>query len=261
MVHHQTTPEIQAGEHALTRSPDVGQQRGLEDVESWGSMLGGGALLLYGLKRRTLSGIFLAGIGAGLVYRGAKKNGMLDGGLKALALHTKASTSVEIEKSVTIDRPVDELYAFWRHLPNLSLFMQHIESIEELDSQRSHWRVSLPSGLEVEWEARILEERENELLAWRSTEGSDIFTEGFVTFKEAPNGAGTEIHARIIYRPPAGELGHKIAELLNFLPSHVLKEDLRRFKAIIEAGEYPTIEGQTSGRVRSYGPEHPRRLH
>ncbi|MFU8802886.1 MAG: SRPBCC family protein [Bradymonadaceae bacterium] len=260
MPHHQSTPQIEEGERALTRSPSVDKPRGLEDVDSWGSLLGGGALMIYGLRRKTLSGLFLAGIGAGLIYRGAKNNRMLDGGLKSLVLNTKATEPVEIEKSVTIDKPIGEVYEFWRNLENLPLFMRHIESIDQIDAHRSHWVVHLPSGIHLEWEARILEERKNEFLAWRSIEGSDIFNEGFVTFSRAPNGAGTEVHARIIYRPPAGEVGHKIAEFLNFVPAKVVKEDLRRFKAILEAGEYPTIEGQASGRAGSNG-SRPSQLH
>ncbi|MBA2661456.1 MAG: SRPBCC family protein [Bradymonadaceae bacterium] len=241
MAHHHSVPAVQQAERTLARSTHDDNERGFEDVQKWGQLLGGGALVLFGLSRRSLGGLFLAGVGAGLAYNGAKTAGMLEAGaLKRLALHTKAEHLVEIEKSVTIDRPIEEVYAFWRRLENLSLFMNHIEAVTELDARRSHWVASLPAGLTLEWEAEIIEERENEVLAWRSVEGSDIFNEGFVVFTEAPAGKGTEVHARIVYRPPVGAIGAKIAEFFSVIPGQVIKEDLRQFKCILEAGEIPT---------------------
>jgi uncharacterized membrane protein len=260
-IYSQQRPEIEHAERALTRSPDVSARRGFEDVDQWGSLLAGAALAIYGLKRRTLSGIFLAGVGAGLLYRGAKQAGMLDGGLKSLALQTMATKSVDIDKSVTIDRPVEEVYAFWRRLSNLPLFMPHVEHIEELDAHRSIWNVALPSGVSLEWEARILEDRENQSIVWRSMEGADIYNEGFVTFTPTVDGKGTEVHARITYQPPAGAVGKKLAEFFNSIPSEVVKDDLRRFKAILETGEFPTIEGQPAGGRRRNNGQDPRLLH
>lgn len=241
---------VRRGEQVLISSQPKDYGRGLEDVSNWGQLLGGGALVLYGLKRMSLGGLFIAGVGAGLAYNGAKNSGLLKGGWKRMALHTAASQPVEIEKSVTIDKPIHEVYAFWRNLENLPLFMHHIHSVDEIDRRRSHWIANLRSGITLEWDAEIIDERENESLAWRTTEGSDLYNEGFVVFAEAPGRRGTEVHARIVYRPPAGAFGAKVAEFFNKFTEQMLKEDLRRFKHILETGEIPTTSGQSSARDR-----------
>lgn len=252
MAQSRTSTLTHRGEQILRSKPDVDYGRGLEDVSHWGRLVGGAALVLYGVSRRSVKGVFLAGIGAGLAYSTAKNSGMLHGGLKRLALHTKASQTVEVESSITIDRSVGEVYEFWRELENLPLFMSHIRSVEELDRRHSHWVAELRGGLTLAWDAEIIEERENELLAWRSVEDSDIYNEGFVVFASAPGGRGTEVRAHIAYRPPAGELGAKIAEFFSKVSEVMLKEDLRRFKQILEVGEISTTSGQTSGRAKDF---------
>lgn len=241
---------IVEGKRTLERSSGRDRDRGLEDV-SWGGILGGGAVMVYGLTRSGLSRLFLMGVGAGITYMGLKKNDLLEGdfNLKRMAMHTKASEGVEVSSSVTVDLPVEEVYRFWRELENLPRFLDHIEEIRQLGQGRSHWKARLPRGIELEWESKLIEERENELLAWKTVEGSDIYNEGYITFQPAFGGKeGTEVHARIIYRPPAGEIGAKVADFFEAIPRQVIKEDLRSFKQLLEAGERATITGQSSGR-------------
>lgn len=243
----QTQPE-RRGERALSRTSHQDYDRGMEDL-SWGKLLGGSALFLYGLfKRRGLSRLIFTGAGAGLVYREISDKDLLDGGFARLALHTKATRPVEVTSSVTVDRPIEEVFSFWRRLENLPRFFQHIESVQETSHNRSHWVAKLPAGIQMEWQAELIEDRENELLVWRSVEGTDIYNEGFIAFHPAFDGKGTEVHARIIYRPPAGEVGARVASFLSAIPTQVIKEDLRSFKQLLEAGEVPSIEGQPSGR-------------
>ena len=116
-----------------------------------------------------------------------------------------------------------------------------------MDERHSMWTAELPGGMHLSWRAEIIEDRENELIAWQSVEGSDVFNEGYVSFRPVFDGEGTEIHARIVYHPPAGKLGAQVASFFENIQAKVIREDLRGFKRLIETGELPTIEGQPRG--------------
>ena len=241
------------GHRALRGSSHTDTEPGLEMV-NWGTVLGGSALLAYGLiRRRRLTDMFMAGIGAAIAYRGLSQSDVVNRSLKRLALHTKSTTPIEVGTSMTIECPVDEVYEFWRNLENLPRFMKHLALVEAIDEERSRWVARLPTGITLEWTAEIVEDRPNELLAWQSVRGSDIYNEGFVTFEPVFDGAGTELHAHIIYHPPAGEFGARIAGFFEELQARFVREDLRSFKRLMETGELPTIEGQPSARRRSRG--------
>jgi uncharacterized membrane protein len=154
----------------------------------------------------------------------------------------------KVVRTVTINRPRHELYAFWKNFENLPRFMKHLKAVKIKDSRFSHWEASAPAGRTVSWEAEIINERENELIAWRSREGSDIDNAGSVRFKDAPARRGTEVTVALEYVPPAGILGKTIAKWLGEDPEVNVSDDLRRFKAMMETGEIPTIEGQPAGR-------------
>ena len=141
------------------------------------------------------------------------------------------------KRSVTIGRPVPEVYAFWRDFNNLPQFMRHLESVTVLDERRSHWVARAPAGKTVEWDAEITEERENEMIAWRSMEGSEIYNAGRVEFVPAPGGRGTEVRVEFEYDPPFGKLGSKVAMLFREEPGQQAKDDLRNFKQVMEIGE------------------------
>jgi uncharacterized membrane protein len=94
----------------------------------------------------------------------------------------------------------------------------------------------------------VIEERENELLVWKSLPGSMVESMGRVEFMDAPAGRGTIVRVSMEYNPPAGSLGAAFAKLLREEPALRIKNDLRRFKQIMETGEVPTVEGQPSGR-------------
>ena len=141
------------------------------------------------------------------------------------------------KRSVTVNRPVEEVYAFWRNLENLPRFMRHLESVRVLDGRRSHWVAKAPAGKTVEWDAEIVNERENELLSWRATEDADVHNEGTVRFSQAPGGRGTEVRIALRYEPPGGVLGSKLAMLWREEPGQQVQDDLRRFKQVMELGE------------------------
>lgn len=168
------------------------------------------------------------------------------------ALEVEASEGHElIGRTVTINRPREELYTFWRTLTNLPRFMENIESITVIDERRSHWVVSAPAGAKVEWDSVIVDDIPGELISWKSAEGADITHSGHVEFREARGGRGTEVTATILYDPPAGTLGKIIAKLFQKEPKIQARRDLRRFKQLMETGEIST----SRNRIDS-GPSH-----
>jgi uncharacterized membrane protein len=144
---------------------------------------------------------------------------------------------VRVRKTVTVNRPPAEIYAFWRNFENLPSFMVHLESVRELDQRLSYWKMRAPLGTTVEWTAEIVEDRPNELISWRSVEGAEVDHAGQVRFLPAPGGRGTEIHLDVRYDPPAGAVGAAIAKALGQEPSQQVDGDLRRFKQVLEVGE------------------------
>jgi len=137
----------------------------------------------------------------------------------------------------TINRPPDEVYAFFRDFQNLPSFMANVESIEVHDQRNSHWKVRGPGGFAFEWDAEMFDDRPNELIAWRSLPGADVKNHGVVRFERAPEGRGTEVHAEIHYHPPAGRLGLAIASLFGSAPGQQAQGDLNRLKQVLETGE------------------------
>jgi uncharacterized membrane protein len=150
---------------------------------------------------------------------------------------------VKVEKVITINRPIEQVYDFWRNFHNLPRFMRHLESVDIIDDRRSRWRAVGPAGTSFEWEAETVVERENEWIAWRSVEGSGIRNSGSVRFQRAPGARGTEVRVQLEYSPPAGALGRTIARLFGEEPRQQIADDLRRFKQLMEAGEIPLSDG------------------
>ena len=155
---------------------------------------------------------------------------------------------VEVNEAFTILKPPEELFAFWRRLENLPSFMKHVDSVENLDNNRSHWRVRAPGGSHVEWDAEIVEEEPGRLIAWRSRPGSEITNGGSVRFRPATGNRGTVVEVTLFYEPPGGKAAAGVAKIFGEEPQMQVREDLRRFKQLKETGEIPTIEGQPSGR-------------
>ena len=144
-----------------------------------------------------------------------------------------------IGRSVTINRPRDELFAYWRDFSNLPSFMDNVERIDILSNTTSHWVVKAPAGRTVEWDATITEEKAGELIAWTSAEGADVPNSGRIEFRDA-GARGTIVTATIAYDPPAGVVGKVIAKLFQREPAIQARRDLRRFKQLMETGEVAT---------------------
>ena len=220
--------------------------------------VGGAALVVAGLKKQNLAGAALALIGGGLAYRAwtghcslYESMSLSTAGKRREGADNSVHKGVKVQKSFTIQRSPEECYRFWHDFENLPRFMTHLQSVQTLGENRSRWTAKGPLGTNVSWDAEIINDKPNELIAWRSVEGADIDNAGSVRFRPGPNGRGTEVTVELNYEPPAGAIGATIAKLLGEEPEVQVREDLRHFKQILEAGEIPTIEGQTSGRLAS----------
>ena len=156
------------------------------------------------------------------------------------------STDALVGRTVLISRPRAELYAFWRDFRNLPRFMHNIQRVTIEDSKRSHWVVAAPAGRTVEWDSIITEDKPDELIAWRSVEGASVRNSGRVEFRDSTAGRGTEVSVTIAYDPPGGSLGQLIAKLFQREPKIQARQDLRRFKQLMETGEVATSEPQES---------------
>ena len=143
-------------------------------------------------------------------------------------------------RSVTINRPRHEIYAFWRDFSNLAKFMENIESAREVEPGISEWSIRAPLGMTMKVRSRIVNDREGEQIAWRSTPDSQIETEGKVTFRDAPGGRGTIVEAHVAYKPPMGALGQAVAKVFSAEPSIQSRRDLKRLKMLLETGEIAT---------------------
>jgi len=164
---------------------------------------------------------------------------------------------IHVTKSVTVMKPRPEVYRFWRQLERLPSFMIHLASVTELSAVRSHWIANAPGGTHVEWDAEIVDERENELLFWRSCDGSDIPNAGKVRFTDAPADRGTEVRVELHYDAPGGTAGAAVAKIFGEEPSQQLTDDLRRFKQVMETGEVVLSDGSLLGAGEGASAERP----
>jgi uncharacterized membrane protein len=171
-----------------------------------------------------------------------------DGKRRPDMLALAAGRGARVERTVTIARSPDELYARWRDLSRLPDLMAHLQSVTQLDERRSRWVARGPGGTRVAWEAEITADEPGRLIAWRSVEGSDLENAGSVRFTPAPGGRGTEVKVRLSYELPAGRVGETAVTLLGESGDQEVREDLRRFKQRMETGEVATAARRTEDR-------------
>jgi uncharacterized membrane protein len=220
-------------------------------AERWISVVAGSALAAYGARRRDVPGGLAAAAGAALLYRGTTGHCPINerigrdtahsSGLAAVADYGSDTREqlggprgIHVEESVTINKPVYEVFRFWRNFENLPRFMNHLESVAVRENGISHWVAKGPAGVPVEWDARIINEVHNRVIGWQSLEGSTVATAGSVNFNETPR--GTEVRVHLQYNPPGGKVGAAVARLFGEEPTLQVREDLRRFKQILETG-------------------------
>lgn len=255
-----SSPKLPSTAYSKSRRADQARSDlNVNQTERMVSTIAGGALAVVGIMRGGWSGWMLALTGGGLVYRGATGHCGVYQALGIDTAHNKQGKAgvrhnhgIKIEKSVTINKSPEELFSFWKDFTNLPRFMKHLESVSKIDEHRSHWVAKAPAGMTVEWDAEIINEQKNELIAWRSLEGTNVPNAGSVRFEPAPGNRGCIVRVLLSYEPPAGAVGSKIAKLFGEEPSQQVEEDLRRFKQLMETGEIPSTEIQPSGRARAH---------
>lgn len=219
------TPSIQFGDARRANHRAVAAQK-------WGALIGGGALALYGLTRRSPLGVALAAGGGTIAYLGANQK----------PRQAQSSTRT----SLLVNCTPQEAYRFWRDFENLPRFMNRLETVTTLDDRKSRWVALGPLNRRIKWDTEITGEREGEFISWRSLPGSDIQVDGRVEFRAAPAGRGTLISAHLEVRPIQGT-APTLANFLKKGANFAIRQDLRRLEALMETGEIPTIEGQSHG--------------
>ena len=194
------------------------------------------------LARLSPTGLILAGTGVALVYRAATGRSRL---YRKLHISGSASerrpsasipyqTGVKVQAAVTVVRPPDELYRFWRNPENLPNFMEQVQAVTQTGANRSHWLAQGPLGRTVEWDAEVINDQSNALISWQSLPGSQIANAGSVSFTSRKDGRATRVKLVLEYKPVGGPLGAVAAALLGKNPRHQIVRDLRRFKQLME---------------------------
>jgi uncharacterized membrane protein len=215
----------------------------LSDAEDWLALSTGAALLLAGASRRSTGGAILTAASAPLLYRGITGHwpGLTNGSTPAESTRRALSgdRGLHVRESVRLELPLGDVYRFWRRFENLPRFMTHLERVTERPDGTSHWVMSGPAGLAVHWDAEIINEVENKVIAWRSLPGSELVTAGSVHFDASRGGRSTQVSVHLQYSPPGGKAGALVASLLGRNPSSTIREELRHLKHVLEAGELP----------------------
>jgi uncharacterized membrane protein len=231
-------------------TPNVGR------AERAASVAIGAALLSYGIRKKGIVGGAAGFLSLAFLRRGVTGFCYT---YQTLGIRTSDSgqgrnvsipyeLGIRVDQAVTINRPREEVYRFWRNLENLSQFMERVECVRVLeDGKRSHWIVKGPGDRTVQWDAEVINDVENELIAWRSLPGSEVQNAGSVSFRDAAAGRGTEIRVELQYNPPGGAAGALFAKLFGEEPSQQIHSDLKRLKTRLEAGVVPSTEGQPTG--------------
>ena len=223
-----------------------GSEMNVGPLQRGASVAAGAALVGLGVTRRTLGGAVLALAGADLLYRGATGYCHV---LGALGIDTARGRrgAVQIQRSITVQQPRLDVYRRWRDPETQPPVWSHFATLTNVTDETAHWRVDAPLGRTLEWDTRIVEERNGELIRWQSTSGN-LPNEGSVEFRDAPGDWGTELTLRVRFDPPAGPLGAAAVRLFDDPPKLVLAKALRRFKNLVEAREIPSIERNPSAR-------------
>lgn len=193
----------------------------------------GAFFLTRGLKKVSILSTLLGGY---LIYRGVSGHCPMYSQLQRNK-YTDKPESVNIQTTLIVNKPKQEVYDFWRKLENLPLFMKHLKSVKEVDEKRSHWEANVPGNLTtISWDAEIVKEEEGKLISWKSLPGATVENAGKVDFQDSLGDQGTELRVVITYRPPAGKVGTGIAWLLNPVFRKMIENDIVNFKQYIETG-------------------------
>jgi uncharacterized membrane protein len=165
-----------------------------------------------------------------------------------LTASQSTAPAISVTQAITINSPPAELYGFWKNVENLPLFMEHLQSVSQVDERVSHWVAKAPAGTCIEWDAEIVDDQPERRLGWRTLPGSQVTHEGMVSFEPATADRGTVVRVEMLYVPPAGKAGMWIARLFGEEPALQVADDLRQLKQLLETGEVATTLGQSAGK-------------
>jgi uncharacterized membrane protein len=220
-------------------------------AQRWAPILAGGTLAVIGLSRKSAFGYGLVAAGGALAYFGSR---------------SAAETESVARGSVLLNCTPEEAYSRYRNFEDFPTFMHHLQSVTKIGERQYRWTALGPMDIPIQWDAEIWDEQAGEFISWRSMPNSALTMEGTVRFEVSPANRGTFLRAVTRFEHPAGELGRAIAKFFGEDPSFMMRQDLRRFKALVETGEIPTTEGQPHGPrsgvdrvMKSVNPDRPKR--
>jgi uncharacterized membrane protein len=244
----------------LKRSPETN----VSDTERWISLIGGTSLAAWGLARHNKGGLGLTALGGYLLWRGA--TGHCDM-YQAFGINTSErgyekgtgsdkgvpyELGIRVDEEVRVARPAADLYRFWRNLENLPRFMDHLHCVETRGNGTSYWVAKGPVGMHVGWTAEIVNDIENQVIGWRSLPGSQVDMGGSVRFEDTCDGR-TAVRVSLQYNPPAGGVGARVARLLGGDPQQMIREDLERFRELMENGTVSVAASTKKGKAKRAG--------
>lgn len=235
-------PGLQGGDVPAAYAEDLWSPATRMAVGLAGSALTGAGFKEGGLVGSFFSAVGLASLGRAISGTPAKRLLGVDGGHRA----------VDVTKTVNVNAPIDEVYQFWSNFENFPRFMSYVKEVKDLGDGRSHWVVEGPAGTSVSWDAHVTQRVENKRLAWASGESTPVQNAGIVHFSPNQDG-GTQVQVELSYNPPAGVLGHTVAEILGYDPRSLMNEDLLRFKSLIEEGKTSANGHQVTRREVTHG--------
>lgn len=201
------------------------------------ALIAGGLILLgNGIRRGSF---FRTALGGYMAYRGVAGERSFSELCDWTHENITTGKALNMRVSMVINKPRHEVYSAWRNLSNLPIFMQHLASVTEEDEVHSDWEMKIPGGLgKLRWKAEIVKEREDEMIAWQSIEGSELRNAGKVGFRDALGGEGTMVDVVLTYHAPMGKAGEKLAQLFNPMFKKMLTQDIKNFKNFVEIGNY-----------------------
>lgn len=198
--------------------------------------------------------IYIAGLVAGacvapLVYRELTSRNLIDDARRAVGSR-KPVAPLDVRRSMTIQRSREDVYAFWRRIEALPNYMEHLDAVDLIDDERSRWTIHLPGMIRsLDWMAEMTADEPGSRIAWKSLPGGDVAADAEIRFEDAPGDDGTVVHVRFAYRPSTGRTGRSVHEVFTKVLARLVREDIRRVKHVLEAGEIPTNEGQPAGQT------------
>ncbi|HEY4547626.1 MAG TPA: SRPBCC family protein [Pedomonas sp.] len=238
-----TNPRIEDLDAGTPAGARVSPRLHMRGPERALSVAAGGLLAGWAIRRGGVLGCLAGLAGSVLIARGATGMAPVRRALTPSQLEKDEarrrgwSTAAAVSWAVTINRPRQELYDYWRNFANLSDVLENVEKVDVIDDTHSEWSVRGPAGVTIKWKAMVTEDLPGQRIAWSSEDKAMVKNTGWIEFRDAGEDRGTEVHALILYEPPAGQTGRMLAKLLRREPGIQLRRDLRRFKQLMEAGE------------------------